>query len=124
MRPVGNIAAVVVTGALALLLIIYVFTGSTSVRPQNSPHCTSVQALDQIKSELFRRAGQVRQADGEAFANVAHYTIVRAASRMVRQHHPGSDAVTCTGSIALDLPPGVAVVGERRSLASEIVYDL
>jgi hypothetical protein len=35
-----------------------------------------------------------------------------------------SGAVHCSGSLSLDLPPGVAVVGGRRTLASDVDYTV
>ena len=36
----------------------------------------------------------------------------------------GTGTVNCSGSLSLDLPPGVAVVGGRRSLSADIDYTL
>lgn len=124
MRLLSITPAVLITAVLALLLIAYVFVGGGRENTDRAPHCASSQALDQVKAELFRRAGQVRGASDTEFAKVANYSVVRAPSRMVRRHYRGSDKVTCTGSIVLDLPPGVAVAGGRRSLSSKVGYDL
>jgi uncharacterized protein YecT (DUF1311 family) len=35
-----------------------------------------------------------------------------------------SGAVNCSGSLSLDLPPGVAVVGGRRTLVSDVDYTI
>lgn len=124
MRPFSTTAAVLIAGVLALLLIAYVFLGGGSAQADRSPHCTSAQALDQVKAELFRRAAAIRGNTGPGFASVANYSVIHADSRLVRRHHQGSDKVTCTGTLSLDLPPGVAVVGGRRNLAGPLTYDL
>jgi hypothetical protein len=124
MRALSTNVAVLVTAVLALLLIAYVITGSSSDERETAPHCTSRQALDQIKNELFRRAAVVRGTNDAGFAAVANYSVVRAGSPLYRTHHRGSAKVTCAGSITLDLPPGVAIVGGRRSLTANIQYDL
>jgi hypothetical protein len=49
---------------------------------------------------------------------------VRGASRIYRKHHKGSGKVTCSGAIAIDLPPGVTAAGARSSVSSKIVYQL
>jgi hypothetical protein len=123
-RRLSTTAAMLIAGVLALVLVAYVFLGGTARRADPAPHCATPQALDQIKAELFRRAGQVRGTTGSAFANVAPYSVVLARSRMVRRHDGGSGRVTCTGTLALELPPGVAVAGGRRSLAAQVSYGL
>ena len=124
MRPLSTMARLIIAGVLALLLIVYVFGGGSSTKADAGPHCTSQQALDQVKGELFRRAAGVRGTSDPGFDAVARYSVVRAGSRLVRRHYPRSDKVTCTGSIALDLPPGAAVVGGRRTLAANLAYDI
>lgn len=121
-RSLSTTAALLITGALALALIVFVFIGGQR-RKDSAPHCVSAQALDGVKAELFRRAAALRGANDPAFAQVSGYSIVRAASSIARKHH-GSARVSCSGTIALDLPPGVAVVGGRRTLTSNVTYDL
>jgi uncharacterized protein YecT (DUF1311 family) len=88
------------------------------------PHCSSQQALDLVKREVFRRAEAVRGRNEPAFNNVAVASVVRLASRVLRKHDSGSDVVTCTGPISIDLPPGVAIAGGRHSLTSNLTYVL
>jgi outer membrane biosynthesis protein TonB len=113
-----------IAGILALLLIAYVFVGGGRAEADRAPHCTSAKALDQVKGELFRRAAAVRGTNDNVLNSVANYAVVRAGSRLLRRHHSGSNTVTCTGTLAVDLPPGAAVVGGRRSLAAQVAYDL
>ena len=124
MRPFSTTAAILVAGVLALLLIVYVFAGGGAAQADRSHHCTSAQALDEVKAELFRRAAAIRGTTGPGFTNVANYSAIHADSRLLRRHHAGSATVTCSGTLALDLPPGVAVVGGRRSLAGALTYNL
>lgn len=114
---------ILISAALALLLIAYVFTGSRPGDSVSAPHCTSRQALDQVKAEIFRRAAELRGTQDAAFANVAQYSVMRIPTRMVREVR-GTGHARCTGTIALDLPPGVAALGDRRSLAAQVGYDL
>jgi uncharacterized protein YecT (DUF1311 family) len=115
--------AVLISAALALLLITYVFTGHSSRDSASAPHCTSREALDQVKAEIFRRAGELRGTQDPAFANVARHSVIRVPTRVVRRLGD-TDNVRCTGTIALDLPPGVAAVGGQRSVAAPVAYDL
>jgi hypothetical protein len=43
---------------------------------------------------------------------------------MLRSHDEDVGTITCAGSLALDLPPGVAVVGGRRTLTANIGYAI
>jgi hypothetical protein len=43
---------------------------------------------------------------------------------VLRDADERSGTVTCTGAIALDLPPGVEVIGGRRSLSGKVRYVL
>jgi uncharacterized protein YecT (DUF1311 family) len=124
MARISTKAVLLIAAVLALLLIAYVFTGSRPARGSAAPHCASPQALDQVKAELFRRAARVRGNSDPEFVNLARYSVVRAPSRMVRRHHGNSGKVTCTGAIALDRPPGVAMAGGQRSIGSSLSYDL
>lgn len=124
MQRSSTTAVALITAVLAILLVAYVFLGGSPTHSQSAPHCNSREALDQVKSELFRRAAEVRGTAEPAFGKVANYAVVRTQSRIVRRHHRGSSKVSCSGSIVLELPPGVAVAGGRRSLASNLNYDL
>jgi hypothetical protein len=124
MRPISTTAALVVTGVLALLLVAYVFVGGSAGHADTVPHCTSQQALGQVKGELFRRAAGIRGTTDAGFQAVENYSVMRAASQLVRRHHSRSSKVSCTGRLALELPPGTSVVGGRHSLSASLAYDL
>jgi hypothetical protein len=124
MRPLSTTAAVLASSALALLLLAYIFVGGGPGHAKSAPHCTSQQALGEVKDELFRRAAAIRGANDATFGAVANYSVVRAGSRLFRRHHPRSDRVTCTGAVVVDLPPGIAAVGGRHSLGANVEYEL
>jgi outer membrane biosynthesis protein TonB len=124
MRPSSTTAALLIGGVLALLLVAYVFSGNARRRADSDPHCVSGPSLDLVKGELFRRAAAVRGTTDPAFADAASHGVARSVSQMIRRHYGGSHEVTCTGSIAIDLPPGVAAVGGRHSLMSAVRYKL
>jgi hypothetical protein len=123
MRSLSTTAVVLVTGVLAALLIAYVFSNNNAEQ-DNAPHCVAQHELGQVKQELFRRAAAVRGTNDAAFAAVARYSVIRSASPIYRKHHSGSAKVSCAGSIALDMPPGVVVAGGRPSLRSNVSYEL
>lgn len=86
--------------------------------------CGSQQTYDLIKREIFRRAAQVRGSDSGAFDRLAAYATVRVQAPVLKRQDEQLGTVVCSGSVALDLPPGVAVVGGRRTLQSEIDYAI
>jgi hypothetical protein len=124
MRPLSTSPAILIGGILALLLIAYVFIGGSRGDAGNAPHCTSPQALDLVKRELFRRAAATRGSNDPAFVSAQNYSVLHAQSRLVRRLEGGSGRVSCSGALVLDLPPGVAAAGGRRSLAAQLQYGL
>ena len=124
MRRVNTTGAVLLTLLLSLALVAYVFTGNSGVRSDKEPHCTSKQALDQVKAELFRRAAAKLKLDAGAFSHIADNTMIRTTSRIYRRHYRGSDSITCSGPIALELPPGVLAAGDGVNISSGIDYEL
>lgn len=126
-------------GVLVLLLLLFVFA---SGRTDNSDkltddqiagrvaatdpekRCASQATYDLIKRDLFRRAAQLRGTDQAAFDQLAGYSVVRMDSPMLKNHDETLGTITCSGSLALDLPPGVAVVGGRRTLTADVDYAL
>jgi len=126
------------SGLLVLLLLIVVLTGRNksdqdrlgddqlnqvaSADPEK--RCSSQRTYDLIKRELFRRAAQVRGSDQAAFNKLAAYSSIRMDAPMLRSHDEDLGTVSCSGTLALDLPPGVAVVGGRRTLTADIGYSV
>jgi hypothetical protein len=125
-------------GLVILLLLIAYFTsnrnpdqdkltgnlaGETST---SSPEkrCAAQSTYDLIKRDLFRRAGQLRGSDQAAFDKLANYAVLRMENPVMESEDSTTGAVHCSGSLALDLPPGVAVVGGRRTLTSDIDYTI
>ena len=75
---------------------------------------------DLIKRELFRRAAQLRGSDQAAFDKLAAFAVVRMENPVMESEDSATGAVNCSGSLSLDLPPGVAAVGGRRTLMSDV----
>ncbi len=86
--------------------------------------CASQATYDRIKVELFRRAAQVRESDQAAFDRLSAYASVRMDRPLLRSQDEELGTVRCTGRLSLDLPPGVAVVGGRRTLSAQVDYVL
>jgi hypothetical protein len=139
MRRLNPTAIALLAGAVVLLLLIYVFTGATRTNSDKltdaqatgqsdasdpEKQCGSQKTYDLIKRELFRRAAELRGSDQPAFDRLAAYSVVRMDAPMLRSHDEDVGTITCAGSLALDLPPGVAVVGGRRTLTANIGYAI
>ena len=101
-------------------------TGAESAATGEDPEqrCSGQATYDQIKRELFRRAGEVRGSDRSAFDRIGSYSSLRVEAPILRDENKSVGSVTCSATFWLDLPPGVAVVGGRTSLTAEILYTI
>lgn len=139
MRRLNPTAIALLVGAVLLLLLIYIFTGATRTNADRlsdaqaaeraeasdpETRCGSQKTYDLIKRELFRRAAELRGSDQTAFDRLSTYSAVRMDAPMLRSHDEDVNSITCAGSLAIDLPPGVAVVGGRRTLTANIGYAI
>jgi hypothetical protein len=97
---------------------------STGTNPARDKLCASSATYDLIKRDLFRRAAQVRGSDQAAFAKVSGVAVVRMENPVAESQDSSTGAVNCSGSLSLDLPPGVAVVGGRRTLTADVDYTV
>lgn len=86
--------------------------------------CASKQTYDLIKRELFKRAAQIRGSDQAAFDQLSGYAVVRMENPVMESQDNSTGAVNCSGSLSLDLPPDVAVVGGRHTLTSDVDYTI
>jgi uncharacterized protein YecT (DUF1311 family) len=86
--------------------------------------CASKETYDLIKRELFRRAAQLRGSDEAAFDQLAAYAVVRMENPVLESRDSSTGGVSCSGTLSLDLPPGVAVVGARRTLNADVDYTV
>ena len=137
-RPMRRInPTVLALGAIILLLLIVWYfsanrssdqdklTGNeTASAAASDPEkrCASKATYDLIKRDLFRRAAQIRGSDQAAFDRLSAAAVVRMENPVMESEDEGTGAVNCSGSLSLDLPPGVAVVGGRRSLSANVDY--
>lgn len=86
--------------------------------------CAGKTTYDLIKHELFRRAAQLRGSDQAAYDRLSAVAVLRMENPVMESQDNATGAVNCSGSLALDLPPGVAVVGGRRTLTSDVDYTV
>lgn len=97
---------------------------STAASESPEKRCGSQSTYDLIKRELFRRAATLRGSDEAAFGKLAAYSVVRIDRPLLDSHDEETGAINCSGTLTLDLPPGVAVVGGRRTLTADIGFAL
>jgi hypothetical protein len=86
--------------------------------------CASNRTYDLIKRELFRRAAQMRGSDEAAFDQLSSYAVVRMENPVMESQDSATGAVNCSGSLSLDLPPGVGTAGGRRTLTADVDYTV
>lgn len=86
--------------------------------------CASKQTYDLIKRELFRRAAQLRGSDQSAFDQLAGYAVIRMENPVMESQDSATGAINCSGSLSLDLPPGVGIAGGRSSLTADLDYTI
>ena len=139
MKRLNPTAIALLGGVLVLLLLLFIFASgknensdkltddqiaarAAATDPEKA--CASQATYDLIKRELFRRAAQLRGTDQAAFDKLAGFSVVRMDAPMLKSNDEQLGAIACTGSLALDLPPGVAVAGGRRTLTADIEYTL
>ena len=97
---------------------------TTTATDDPEKRCSSGRTYDLIKRDLFRRAAQVRGSDQAAFDSLAAHASVRMDRPVLEREDEDRGAVFCSGSLSVDLPPGVAVVGGRRTLTADIDYSV
>jgi uncharacterized protein YecT (DUF1311 family) len=86
--------------------------------------CASKGTYESIKHDLFRRAAEVRGSDQAAFDTLSNYASLRMEHPVMESQDQSTGAVNCSGSLSLDLPPGVAIVGARRTLTADVDYTV
>src|SRR4051812_9909620 len=123
---------------LVLLIVAYFATGrnsdqdkltgteipgsSADTTPEKA--CSAKATYDLIKRELFRRAARLRGSDQAAYDKLAAVAVIRMDNPVMESQDSATGAINCSGTLSLDLPPGVAAVGGRRSLMSDVDYTL
>lgn len=90
----------------------------------SSKVCASKSTYDLIKRDLFRHAAQVRGSDQATYDRLANYAALRMENPVMESQDSSSNAVNCSGSLSIDLPPGLGVVGGRRTLSADVDYTV
>jgi len=138
MRRLNWTTIALIAGLVALVLIVAFLTTrgdpdqdkltnpqvTSAGAPQHEKLCASKSTYDLIKRELFRHAAQIRGSDQAAFDQLSAYAVIRMENPVMESEDSSTGAVNCSGSLSVDLPPGVAVVGGRRSLMSDVDFTV
>jgi hypothetical protein len=141
MRRLNPTVLALLAGLVVLVVLIAYFVSSRSGNPEQdklrnsqlnvaevaSPaekRCATQATYDLIKRELFRRAARLRGSDQAAYDKLSNYAVVRMENPVMEGEDSSTGAINCSGSLSLDLPPGVAVAGGRRTLMSDVDYTV
>ncbi|MFL6860501.1 MAG: lysozyme inhibitor LprI family protein [Sphingomicrobium sp.] len=125
-------------GVVILLALVWYFSGNRSPdqdklrNPQleqsanadPAKRCSAKATYELIKRDLFRRAAQVRGSDQAAFDQIAAAAVLRVENPVLENEGEASGGLNCSATFYLDLPPGVAVVGGRRTLTAAVDYTI
>jgi uncharacterized protein YecT (DUF1311 family) len=136
-RPTPAVIGLVVAGLIILVLGMLLIRerGNASEKVSDSrttsvgaegveQRCASQRTYDGIKLELFRRAVETRGSGRAPFDRLAAYSAARMERPLLTDYDEEIGTLRCSGRLSLDLPPGVAVVGGRRTLSADIDYVL
>jgi hypothetical protein len=131
-----TVLAAIALGALILLIVGMMVIGNrssdddrlgdeaTALREDPETLCASQATYRLIKRELFEQASSVRGSGQAAFDSVSASSSIRVESPLLRDDGSDVGSVTCNGTVTIDLPPGLAVAGGRRSLSADVVYTV
>lgn len=98
--------------------------GEEAAAEDPASRCAAPATYELIKRELFRQAATTRGSDQAAFDQLAAYSSLRVTKPVLREQDQGLERVSCQADVSLDLPPGVQVVGGRRTLTAGLGYNL
>jgi uncharacterized protein YecT (DUF1311 family) len=138
MRRLNPLVIALVGGLLLLVFLVWLFAGNrnpdqdklqgnsmnSAAAADPEKRCALQATYDLIKRDLFRRAAQVRGSDQAAYDRLSGYAVLRVENPVMESQDKDTGAINCSGSVSLDLPPGVGVVGGRRTLASDVDYTI
>ena len=66
----------------------------------------------------------MRGSDQAAYDRISSSAVIRMENPVIESEDGTTGAVHCSGSLSLDLPPGLAVVGGRRTLNADVDYTV
>lgn len=90
--------------------------------PDLNKACAGQAIYDQIKRALFAEAQKARANDLDSYKKLAATASIRVENPAAEGEGRSPGLVDCSGSMAIDLPPGISTVAGRRLLMSDIYY--
>ena len=138
MRKINPALVALLGGIAVLVLALWLFFASRdpdqdklinpqlteAVIPDSQKLCAAKATSDLMKRELFRRAAELRGSDQDVYSQLAAYAALRMENAVMEGEDASTGAVNCSASVSLDLPPGVAVAGGRRTLTANVDYGV
>jgi hypothetical protein len=138
MRKINPALVALLGGIAVLILALWLFFASRNpdqdklINPQlteadipdSQKRCAARATSDRMKRELFRRAAELRGSDQDVYNRLAAYAVLRMENPVMEGEDASTGAVNCSASVWLDLPPGVAVAGGRRTLTANVDYGV
>ena len=133
-----NLILIAFGGVLILLGAIWYFTGDRNSdqdklsNPQieqtaeadHAARCSSEATYDLIERELVRRAAEVRGEDQAELVQLAGTAVLRVENPVLESEDKDAGALNCSGTLSLDLPPGVATSDGRHGLMADVDYTI
>jgi hypothetical protein len=133
-----NLILIAFGGVLILLGAIWYFTGDRNSdqdklsNPQieqtaeadHAARCSSEATYDLIERELIRRAAEVRGEDQAELVQLAGTAVLRVENPVLESEDKDAGALNCSGTLSLDLPPGVATSDGRHGLMADVDYTI
>ncbi len=125
-------------GVVVLLAIVWYFSSNRSpdqdklgnpridqaAQSDSAKLCTDSNVYLIIKRQLFAQAAQAKGTDQATFDKIAGAAVLRVENAVMESEDMANRSVTCSGSMTLDLPPGVAVFGGRQTLTADVDYTV
>jgi hypothetical protein len=139
-RSKVNATLIALLGGVAILILVIAFFATnrnpnqdrltdnelaqSAPKADSAKRCAAAATYDFIKRDLFRRAAELRGSDQAAYDKLAAAAVVRMENPVLESEDSATGALNCSGLLSLDLPPGVAVVGGRRTLTANVDYTI
>lgn len=138
MRRLNPTVIALIGGLVLLVFLVWLFAGNRNpdqdklsgnqtgnvAAADPEKKCAAQATYDLIKRDVFRRAAQVRGSDQAAYDRLSAYAVIRMENPVMESQDKDTGAINCSGSMSVDLPPSVAVVGGRRTLTSDVDYTI
>ncbi|MBV9528884.1 hypothetical protein [Sphingomonas sp.] len=133
-----NPTVIALLGLIALIVGIWVFAGTrnadqdkltgnvVTAQADGDPEkaCSSDATYELLKRALFQHAAQQRGGDQATYDQLSQAASLRVEDPAMESQDKQTGAINCSGSVSIDLPPGVAAGGGRTNLMSDVDYTV